>query len=719
MTRSFRLASAALVALGVSACSSGSGPTGGPGGPGGPGNGNTGPLVLTPKSMLELRQQQSCAAFQSYVVDSIADQLVNLGSIACPGCEVGILARGAVPASLAGADATGVAAVSFDAFTETNNQEAGVDELDEIETDAAGHFYFLDGGALIVANGLPPDDLRQIARLPLDTDGWYDGLILDPDNDRLVIVGSSGRFFGPVAAILPPLPWRQVVDLVFVDVSNPAAPVVDRRMKVEGYKLAVRRIGDRMHLVSHFTPVIPASITADPTLTTLRLDLASARQAGGEISGIVGSIHARVAALVAAADVEDFLPDVTGQTGNAPPVDLSAASCADTAVPGVSFALALTSVTSLDTDGDDVATLTIVNNSWNVYASQSNLYLTQSSGGWWFSDRQSQQTAIYKIGVGDGAPVYSALGSVRGWAFSSMQMSEHEGRFRIVTNRTEFDPATNVLMRGNDLNVLEDDGAGSLNVIGSVEGFGADEQIFSARFLGDRAFVVTFRQIDPLFAFDLSVPADPRLVGEVEIPGVSTYIHPLDEAHLLTIGFDGNEERLTGGFALQIFDVQNLDDPRLIHKYTPDDDVPGFAWTSAIYDHHAFNYFDEAGTLTIPLQYYAAALGDHFSGFAAYGVDVATGFTELGRLDHSDLARIEHCDPAPGPVPAFCASGAYLQAAYPRRSVSANFNGGTYIYTLSNVGMKVSDAADFGNPVAVLPLPDGNSYPWWPVLETD
>ena len=86
---------------------------------------------------------------------------------------------------------------------------------------------------------------------------------------------------------------------------------------------------------------------------------------------------------------------------------------------------------------------------------------------------------------------------------------------------------------------------------------------------------MTFRQIDPLFTFDLSNPRDPRLAGEVEIKGVSTYIHPLDDAHLLTIGFDGDENRLNGDFRLQIFDVRNLEDPRLIHSLVPLFDAPG------------------------------------------------------------------------------------------------------------------------------------------------
>ena len=261
---------------------------------------------------------------------------------------------------------------------------------------------------------------------------------------------------------------------------------------------------------------------------------------------------------------------------------------------------------------------------------------------------------------------------------------------------------------------MSDTGGGSLDVVGSVTGFGEGERIFSARFMGDRGFVVTFRQIDPLFTFDLSDLANPTLMGEVEIPGVSTYIHPLDAAHLLTIGLDGDERGLNGRIQLQIFDVQDLAAPRLIHSHVPVFDAAGFVWSAAVFDHLAFNFFASAGVLTIPVQYRADKLDEHFSGFAAFSVNVASGFAELGRLDHSDLAREQHCpDPATGVSTVFCDDGTYLESANPRRAVAASFGGSTYVYTVSDVGVKASDADDFANPVAELPLTYPNNYWWW------
>jgi hypothetical protein len=516
--------------------------------------------------------------------------------------------------------------------------------------------------------------------------------------------------------ILPPQPINPVTELLFVDVANPLAPVIDRRLKIEGFRLAVRRIGARVHLVSHATPFMPMPLVNDPTLLELRQQLAAAVEDSEAARRLADEVRRRVAALVAATDPLEYLPNLLVSSGSQPFTDITPRNCSNVALPDVAMRLGLTSVTSVDSDGTDAATLTVANDSWNVYASERHIYLTQTSAGWWFDRRQRQETAIYKIEIGAGRPVYRAFGAVEGWAASSFQFSEYGGYLRVATNRWERDPANDRWLQDNHLYVLGDNGGGALDVVGKVAGFGVGERIFGTRFLGRRGFVVTFRQIDPLFAFDLSVPQDPRLVGELEIPGVSTYLHPLDDAHLLTIGFDGDQSRLNGQFQLQIFDIQDLRRPRLLHRYVPRFEASGFAWTAATHDHLAFNYFAEGGTLTVPVQYAATSTRDHFSGFIAFSVSTANGFAELGRLDHSDLARREYCTTPTGFLPVSCSGGTYLESAQPRRAVSARLDGATYIYTLSNVGMKVSAAPTFGLPIAVLPLPGGNAYPWLPRL---
>jgi uncharacterized secreted protein with C-terminal beta-propeller domain len=685
LRRTSLFVSAALLGLSGCAGSSGDGSTDDPAG----GDPTADALLKTPTEQLALKTSTSCEAVTDYVADSIAGLFLNSGFIGCVDCvrtATGLSlvevadANVPVPAAATAGDSAGFADV-----TGTNTQESGVDELDIIEADADGNFYLLDGRHLVVANGTPPEDLRELASMATNTlvapDIWY-----EPD-----------------------------VRLLFIDVSDPLSPVITRRLSIDGYRIAARRIDSRVHLVSHFTPVLPAVITDSQELNDLQQQYLDAVAGGtGDRDALEQSIRDTIATLVAATSPADYVPAISQQVGEADPVLLEDPTCADIATPDISMPFALTVVTSVDTDGSNVGRLAIANNAWNVYASEDNLYLMQPSSGWWWDRRQSQQTAIYKVRIGSGLPAFVSLGMVDGWANSSYQFSEHDDYLRVATNRWEIDPSVDRFLQHNNLYVLGDTAGGLMEVVGSVEEFGIGERIFSARFLGDRGYVVTFRQIDPLFAFDLSDPFNPSLEGELEIPGVSTYIHPIESDYLLTIGFDGDDDGLNRRTRLQIFDVQDLADPRLLHSYVPQFDVDGFAWTSALYDPHAFNYFDAAGVLTIPVQYRAARLDDHFSGFVAFKVDTLAGFTELGRLDHSDLARKAYCpDPALGLSVVICDDGHYLESANPSRSVAATWDERTYIYTLSDVGMKASAAQEFSDPVAVLPLPYPNQYWWW------
>jgi len=684
-------------------------------------------LLQTPSEKLQPTKPLSCDAVTDYVSNSISDLLLSTGYPICLNCtRLAVDLPVAVAEASVSNDAAALAPVaSFSDVTGTNTQESGVDELDRIEADAAGNFYMLDGRHLVIANGLPPADLREIATIDLTATGEPRGVMLDEANSQLVVVlTGQGIITVPINAIVAPDFWFEpVVKLLFIDVSDPADPRIQRRLSMDGFQIAARRIGARVHLVTHFTPRLPIDLTNNEELVDLQRQHADALagDAGdtGDAAAIEQSIRALVATFVASTNGEDYLPEIWQQEGEADPVRLADPACGDIATPDVSMPFALTMVTSVDTDGMNLDKLAIANNSWNVYASEQNLYLMQTSSGWWWDRRQSQQTAIFKIAIGSGAPINQSLGMVDGWANSSYQFSEYEGNLRVATNRWERDLTEDAPFQHNNLFVLSDGtagsvGTGTLEVIGEVRGFGRDERIFSARFLGDRGYVVTFRQIDPLFAFDLSDPRNPILAGELELPGVSTYIHPLESDYLLTIGIAGDDTGLNGQPQLQIFDVQDLADPRLLHSHVPAFAADGFGWTSALYDPHAFNFFDAASVLTIPVQYWASRLEDHFSGFAAFKVDPLAGFTELGRLDHSDLARREYCpDPALGTSLIACDEGHYLESANPSRSVAAIFEERTYIYTLSDVGMKVSPAQDFSNPAAVLPLPYSNRYWWW------
>jgi hypothetical protein len=175
----------------------------------------------------------------------------------------------------------------------------------------------------------------------------------------------------------------------------------------------------------------------------------------------------------------------------------------------------------------------------------------------------------------------------------------------------------------------------SLEVLGQTEEFGAGEQIFSTRFLGDKGYVVTFRQTDPLFVIDLADPADPHIVGELHIPGFSNYLFPLDDDHLFAIGRDATTEGVVQGLALQIFDVSDPTTPELAHRYV----FPDQGDSPANVDHRAIAFHPDRGVVAFPHMSYLT--GE--STVEVFELSSATGFVRLGGMGMTDELDLDVC----------------------------------------------------------------------------
>jgi len=222
-------------------------------------------------------------------------------------------------------------------------------------------------------------------------------------------------------------------------------------------------------------------------------------------------------------------------------------------------------------------------------------------------------------------------------------------------------------------------------VIGHVGGIAEGEQIWSARFIGDKAYLVTFRNIDPLWTIDLSEPTNPQVIGELEVPGVSTYIHPLGENHLLTIGIAGDEDGLDWGVTqISIFDVSDFSKPKLESSLklnpAPDNDNGwSYSYSEATYEHKAFQYWEEDGILSIPLStnrwYSGTEIIDgkeHYS----YGYEYVTKLVLIEAKPGEDLKIYDEVDHS-----SFYDSNYQWDNPDVRRSIF--MGGGDYIYAIS------------------------------------
>jgi hypothetical protein len=444
----------------------------------------------------------------------------------------------------------------------------------------------------------------------------------------------------------------------------------------------VRRVDARAHVVLTNPIELPAALADDTEFWKLYNEYYAA-PTDEDAAAIAQRIEAAIRAAVAALDVAALLPAVTVETDETTSTG-PIVGCEAINAPTVLTLPNLLTVASFDSDGDNLRASAILAHGSTVYASAENTYITQSSGGWFHDGEYKPQTAIHKFSVSGAAPVYVATGVVDGWARNTFNLSEYNGDLRVATNTTTWSKGT--VTQTNDLFVLRDNGAGELAQRGAVRGFGEGEALFSARFLGTRGFVVTFRRVDPLFAFDLSDPDAPRLVDDLTIPGFSTYMHPLGDNHLLTIGRDGSARAIQ----LQIFDVTNLAALSLVTAY-PISLPDGSSYSAAEYDHHAFTFDALNNVLAIPLSYADYTAGQYFNGIAAFKVDTAAGISEIVRVDHGDLANASHCA-AVANVVAPCNVNYWYQAV-PRRSILMTAGDDVTLYTVSDAGVKATDLA--------------------------
>jgi hypothetical protein len=708
---------------------------------GGGGGSTSAPTSLTtPKSALALQRFSDCDAYKSYYSEALSKEFLTgfWGGIPCWSCVQPMGAVGAPsavangyhasgqpvpPGSAAGApvpgsmQSTGAATATL---SQTNTQEPGVDEADMIEADpATGRFYAIpDYGELLTFNAIPAEQAQISSRTALSEP--ISGLYLDSDAKRLVSVGGG---YGGIMFAGPAMPVVRYggSSLTFYDLSDPDHPTATNRYEIAGAPIDSRRIGHRIHLVTNFPLWPPQALSNDQSFWDLLYNqYLPALQKGDQqqIDQLSDQIKQKVSDAVTAADISELLPSYRLGLDNPPSQVLA---CTDVMRPQVDERLGLIVISSIDSDGSALMQTGAINNAWQVYASADHLFLTQSSGGWWFDPKQTQQTAIYRFALSDtDAAVPDGHGVVDGWVLNSYSMSEKDNFLRIVTTASSYDQDKNQLNQTNHLFVLGTDDQGELTQTGAVRDFVQGEQVYSARFLGDRGYVVTFHQIDPLFAFDLSDPTAPRLAGSLKVPGVSTYLYPYADDRLVTIGrLTDDLGHFTGQLQLQMFDVGDLANPGVIGS-TVLGDANAWAWSVAEYDPHAFTLAGDV--LSLPVQFSGQDSSDAFSGFIAYHLSHDGGFTELARIDHKEVPTDSSgsgCPPDAGAPPTGaggtvavppCGNFAPVYYNQPLRSVIQTDTNRTVLFTLSDAFLKADDVtATPPTELVSVPLRDPNS----------
>jgi hypothetical protein len=265
-----------------------------------------------------------------------------------------------------------------------------------------------------------------------------------------------------------------------------------------------------------------------------------------------------------------------------------------------------------------------------VYASEDRLYVASER---WLGSDPSRAEVLDEAATGlhafdttrPGETAYAGSGEVPGYLLNQWSLSEHEGVLRAAT--TSMPPWQSRARSESAVRTLEERD-GRLVEVGRAGGLGRGERIYAVRFMGPIGFVVTFRQVDPLYTLDLSDPRAPKVVGELKVPGYSAYLHPLGDGLLLGIGQDATEEGRTTGVQLSLFDVSDLRNPvRLAHR-----GLGASTYSEVEDDHHAFLWWGPDKLAVIPVHRYGD--GPDFAGALAFRVDRAGGVQEAARFTH-------------------------------------------------------------------------------------
>lgn len=496
---------------------------------------------------------------------------------------------------------TGVLAGGFSSpapattYSTTNLQESGVDEADLVKTDGRYIYTFAASStpALRVADvGLDASSLTVAAPVALQGasgSNAYQGLYLE--GQALVALASTrpiynGGGFPPTLA--SPI-WQQ--GKTYVEVLSravPMAPSTVWRAEIDGYLISSRRVGNRVYLVTRFVPSIPGFAIGSTYAPTVEAN----RQ------------------LLAATPLAAMLPGIRVNGGSAAPL----VSPASTYAPPLGDRPAVADlivVVAIDLTIPRVAeTLAIVGMTETMYASTTSLYLATTrstyrtaAGALLPAEPPFVTTDIHKVSLAANAMTVAGTGSVEGFLGSDIEkaafrMSEHAGQLRVVSSSASLWNGTK-----NRLTVLEPSALapGKLRTVSFLPNAARpqpigkpNEFLYSTRFAGDRLYAVTFYKVDPLYVIDLANSADPRIAGELSLPGFSEYLHPLPNGLLLGFGKEATPATVAGdgqfawfgGLQLTLFDVSDANKPREMQRLVMGKRGSDSALLS---DHHAFS----------------------------------------------------------------------------------------------------------------------------------
>lgn len=505
-------------------------------------------------------------------------------------------------------------------YSTTNVQVEGVDEADIVKTDGKYIYYLIrNTNSLVIVDASNPAELKQVSKISFKSVGGGNSFYpteMYIDGNSLALIGTQSKssssykygsydYYGYN---------NTLTKAICYDITDKSNIKETKTVEIEGGYNSSRKIGDIVYLISN-----------------KRLDYYNILRENANKNEILPSYRDT---------------SVSQEYRQIPYTDIAYfPEFQDTVY---------TIIAGFNINNNEKASITAyLGNADEIYASTNNLYVVSTKydysvirdtiseiSGLYYSE--DYKTVIYKFKLENGKSEFVSQGEVPGKILNQFSMDENGEYFRIATTKgntwDEDIPST------NNLYILDNE----LKTVGKLEGLAKGEKIYSTRFMQNRLYMVTFKEVDPLFVIDLIDATNPKVLGELKIPGYSSYLHPYDENHVIGIGKDTqvmkNDRVIEIGMKMAIFDVSDVNNPKEKASIKIGDRG---TYSEVLSNHKALLFSKEKGIIAFPATI-TRSTGKYsdgspkygetiYRGAAVYSIDLQKGFKLKGVIEHGDV----------------------------------------------------------------------------------
>ena len=483
-------------------------------------------------------------------------------------------------------------------YSRTNIQVENVDEADVVKTNGKNIFY-ISQNKIIIVDIQDKSKMTEVTRLDFTKEDFKPRELFI-NNNKMIVIGNENSYSmsnqitkETFSSIYKKRIYRQNTTAVIYDISDASKPKEERKVKIEGNYVSSRMIGDSIYFIAN------KGISYYNITKTEKDKLNPDDYKPAYTDTLFGTEEK----LINYDRIYYFNNIDTLNYLNLCGFNLNGQTEAD--------------VETFLGAGED------------VYCSAQNLYVAKAKRVYDADTHMNfgEDTKILKFALNNGKIEFKAEATLEGGINNQFSMDEKDGYLRIATTigkTYNMDNSTS-----NSLYVLDQD----LKEVGRLDGIAKAEKIYSVRYVGNKAYMVTFREVDPLFVIDLSDVKNPKILGELKIPGYSTYLHPYDETHLIGFGYDTKDNGYGGvkndGLKMAMFDVSDVSNPKELFNVKIGESGTNSPLTS---NHKALLFSKEKNFIAFPVSAYAKT-GTEYKA-QVYDIDLSKGFTLRGEIQH-------------------------------------------------------------------------------------